>query len=459
MRLPPIKTVPRTDEIPLSFFQEIIYERLVRGGFNNTSYNLFRVLEMSGALDVAALERTLNEIIRRHEILRTTLHDEGGRWVQKVTADRSLRLPVNDLSRVPEESRDARVRELVVEDIRRVFDLTSDLMLRAALFRVGEERHVLALTVHHLAADGWSMRILLREVLEIYKAFSRGRPSPLPELSVQYADYTVWQREWTRGECLEELFAYSGEHLAGAFPVTFPADRSRPEVLTLRGAYQPFALGPELSEALKAFSRRAGGTLFMTLLAGFKMLLYKYTGYEDLAVLTPAANRKRREVEGMIGFLSNYLLLRTKFSGNTAFGEFYGQVRDVTLGAYEQQELPFPIVMRRLNLTLPSVMFSYNAAPPGAAPAAARPMIKPVRAPRLHFSLMDFDANETTNRGTTKRDLTMTLFDAVEEVRGVAEYSTDLYSGATINKILGDYRRLLEKIVEGGEQRLSALVG
>jgi hypothetical protein len=455
MPLPPIKTVPRTDEIPLSYFQEIIYERLVRGGFGNSSYNLFRVLELVGALDIAALERTLNEIIRRHEILRMTLHDEDGRWVQKVAAERSLRLHVNDLSGVPEELREARVRELVAEDVRRVFDLTSDLMLRATLFRLGEARHVLSLTTHHLAADGWAMRILLREVSELYKAFSRGRPSPLPEPPVQYADYTIWQREWTRGEYLEELFDYSRQHLVGAFPVTFPPDRPRPESLTLRGAHQPFAFGPELTEALRAFSRREGGTLFMTLLAGFKLLLYKYTGCDDLAILTPAANRSRREVEGLIGFFSNYLLLRTKFSGDTTLGEFYEQVRDVTLGAYEQQELPLPIVMRRLNITLPSVMFSFHAAPrhrprgDGDAPAARAALLK----------LMDFDPHETTNRGTTKRDLTLMLFEGVDEIRCLAEYSTDLYLSATINRILADYRRLLEKIVDGGEQRLSTLVG
>lgn len=459
MPLPPIKTVPRTGEIPLSYFQEIIYGRLVRGGFDNTSYNLFRVLELGGALDVPALERSLNEIVRRHETLRTTLHTEDGRWVQKVAPERRLRLPVNDLTAVPEEAREARLRELVSEDIQRVFDLSSDLMLRATLFRITEERHALALTMHHLATDGWGMRTLLREVMELYKAFSRGLPSPLPEPTVQYADYTVWQREWTRTECFDELFAYSEKHLTGAFPVTFPSDHPRPEVLTLRGAYEPFAFGTELSEALKAFSRREGGTLFMTLLAGFKLLLYKYTGCGDLAILTPAANRTRKEVEGMIAFFSNYLLLRTRFTGDTTFRDFYTQVREVTLGAYEQQELPFPLVQRKLNITLPSVMFSYHSAPRGATAAPPRPLMKPRRAPQLSFKLMDFDPNETTNRGTTKRDLTMTLFEAADEIRGVAEYSTDLYLSTTINKILDDYRLLLERIVDGGEQRLSNLVG
>jgi len=277
-QVPSLRPVSREEGLPLSFAQERLWflEQLEPG---NTAYNIAAAYRLRGPLDVAALERSLNEIVRCHEVLRTTFATMDGRPVQVIAPEMSLTLPVEDLQELPEAEREAEAQRLLTEEAQRPFDLEKGPLLRAALLRLDEEEHVLLLTMHHIVSDGWSMGVFNRELAVLYEAFSVGKPSPLPELPIQYADFAVWQREWLQGEVLEEQLAYWREHLGGDLSVLeLPTDRPRPAAQSFRGATQSFVLSGDLTESLKALSRREGVTLFMTLLAAFKTLLYRYTG-------------------------------------------------------------------------------------------------------------------------------------------------------------------------------------
>jgi NRPS condensation-like uncharacterized protein len=266
----------------------------------------------------------------------------GGEPVQIIHAAEAVKLPITDLSDLREDEQEAEVQRLRSEEAQRPFDLAAGPLLRLRLLRLAAEQHVLLFTMHHIISDGWSMNVLIGEVSRLYNSFLRGEPSPLRELPIQYVDYAVWQRQWLRGEVLEAQMTYWREQLAGASPMLeLPTDHARPAVQTHRGGAESFRLSAELSERLKRLSQEEGVTLFMLLLAAFQVLLYRYSGQADISVGTPIAGRTRREVEELIGFFVNTLVLRTEVKGEESFLQLVGRVKEVCLGAYGHQEVPF----------------------------------------------------------------------------------------------------------------------
>jgi amino acid adenylation domain-containing protein len=411
-------------------------------------YNSPAAVRLEGRLDAAALGRTLTEVVRRHEALRTTFRSEGGEPVQVVGAPYAVRLEAEDLSGLPEREREGELRRLITEEARRPFDLAAGSLLRARLLRLSEQEHVVSLVMHHVVSDGWSVGVLVREVAALYEAYSEGRESPLAELPVQYADYAAWQREYLRGETLERQLTYWREKLKDAPPVLeLPTDRPRQGVNSGRGAHLRFELGAELSGRLRAASRKEGVTLYMTLLAGWQALLARYSGQEDVSVGTPIAGRTRAEVEGLIGFFVNTLVMRTDLSGDPTFGELVGRVREVTLGAYAHQEVPFERLVEELqperslsHTPLFQVAFSLQHESRGA------------------FELVGLKLAEVeSSNETAKFDLSLSVVERGRNLVGVFEYSTDLFEEATVRGIQQHFQLLLEAAVGDTTRRLSEL--
>ncbi|HLL82843.1 MAG TPA: condensation domain-containing protein, partial [Longimicrobium sp.] len=347
--LPPVVPVERTGPLPLSFAQERLWfiDRMEPG---SAAYNLPVALRLGGGLDEAALERALGEIVRRHEALRTVFTVVDGSPVQVIAPFDGFVVPVEDLSGLGEADREAAVRRRAREEARRAFDLSAGPLFRAVLLRLAPEEHVLLISMHHIVSDGWSMGVLSGELSALYAAYREGRPSRLPELAVQYADYAVWQREQLEGEVLERQLAYWRERLADAPALLeLPTDHPRPLVPAYDGAYESLELPGDLLARLKALGHRETATLYMVLLAASQVLLSRYSGSDDVVVGSPVAGRTRGEVEGLIGFFVNTLVLRTDLSGDPRFRETLGRVREATLGAYEHQELPFERLVAELQ--------------------------------------------------------------------------------------------------------------
>jgi non-ribosomal peptide synthetase component F len=321
-------------------------------------------------------------------------------------------------------------------------------LFRVQLLRLEEAEHMLLVTMHHIVYDGWSYDIFLRELAALYDAFSSGKPSPLPELPIQYADFAHWQREWLQGEVLESQRDYWKQQLNGSLPILqLPTDYPRPPVQTYQGGYQSLELPKNLTQALKDLSQQERGTLFMTLLAAFQTLLYRYTGQEDIIVGTPIAGRNQVEAEGLIGFFVNTLALRTYLSGNPSFQELLGRVREVALGAYAHQDLPFEKLVEELQperdrsrTPLFQVMFVLQNTPTSA-----------LELPGLTVNSLNIDS------GTAKFDLTLFIMETAQGLRASLEYNTDLFNAATITRMLGNFQTLLEGIVANPQQRLSDL--
>ena len=286
----------------------------------NSVYNFPAAVRLKGPLNEVALKQSLDEIVRRHEALRTTFAIVDGRPVQIIAPTLTLALPIVDLQELPETEQEAEVQRLATNEAQRTFDLSHGPLVRATVLRLGENEHVGLLTMHHIVSDGWSTGILIREMAILYEGFCSGKPTCLPKLPIQYADFAHWQRQWLDGGVLESQLTYWKRQLAGAPPfLDLPTDHPRPVVQTFRGAHQSLRLAENLGRELKALSRQEGVTLFMTLLAAFKILLHYYTSQDNVIVGTPIANRNRLETEGLIGFFVNTLVLRTDFSGDPDF--------------------------------------------------------------------------------------------------------------------------------------------
>ncbi|MGH7360617.1 MAG: condensation domain-containing protein, partial [Candidatus Methylomirabilales bacterium] len=347
--LPPIEPLSREGALRLSFAQERLWFLEQLEGPSAT-YNIPVALRLEGPLAVGALERSLKEMVGRHEGLRTTFPTVEGVAVQVIAAEPAVRLPVVDLEGLSAAAQRAEVRRLAAEEAGCPFDLARGPLLRVCLLRLGEEAHGLLLTLHHIISDGWSMEVFIRELSALYRAFSLGAPSPLAGLPIQYADYAEWQRRWLEGEVLAGQLAYWQKQLVGAPALLeLPTDHPRPPVQSFRGATVAFRLESELTQALKGLSQRAGVTLFMTLLGAFVTFLSRYSGQEDVVVGTPIANRNRRETEGLIGFFVNTLVLRVDLAGNPSFEALLGRVRAVALEAYAHQEVPFERVVEAVQ--------------------------------------------------------------------------------------------------------------
>jgi amino acid adenylation domain-containing protein len=442
-----LQRVSRDGRLPLSFAQQRLWF-LDQYEPGSAVYNVAGALRLKGLVDVGALERSVNEIIRRHESLRTTFAMVEGEPVQVICPSLSISVVMVDLTEQPESEREDRAQRLASEEARRPFDLARGPLLRASLIRLSEAEHVLVLTMHHIVSDGWSMGVLYRELSVLYRAFSQGQPSPLTELPIQYGDFAVWQREWLKGEVLQSQLAYWKKQLEGAPGVlNLPMDRGRPAVQSFRGARQSLLLSKELTQGLKGLSRKHGVTLFMTLLAAFQTLLYRYTGQEDIVVGSPIANRNRTEIEGLIGFFVNTLVLRSNFTGNPTFKELLGRVREMALGAYGHQDLPFEKLVEELkperslsHSPLFQVMFVLQNAP-----------LRDRDLSGLALTRMTLD------NSTAKFDLNLSMNEQTSGLKGSLEYNTDLFDDATITRMLEHFHALLEKIVADPEQRVDAL--
>jgi amino acid adenylation domain-containing protein len=411
-------------------------------------YNVPKALRLVGSLDISALQRTLDAIVARHEVLRTTYEAVDGHPMQMIGGDLPAEMAMIDLSSWSAAERDAETARLHKDAIHRPFDLARDVMLRANLLRLGAQEHLLLLAMHHIASDRWSTSILLRELSALYTAFSRGEPSPLPELPIQYADFAVWQREWLQGQVLETQLAYWKAHLEGAPPLLMlPANRPRPAVPSYRGGQVTFSLPKPLTTALKALSDRQGCTLFMTLLAAFKALLHRYTGQDRIVVGTPIANRRRVEVEGLIGFFVNTLVLHTDLGGNPSFRELLARVRQVALGAYAHQDLPFERLVEELQpeRTLShhpvfQAMFNYRSDPESTGTW-----------PGLTVSLLPREND------SQPFDLVLAIADESEGLKGSLSYSSDLFDASTIQQLAGHYHTLLEGAAAHPDQPIATL--
>ncbi|MEG4634877.1 condensation domain-containing protein, partial [Microcoleus sp. AR_TQ3_B6] len=445
--VPPLLPVERCGEMLLSFAQARLWflEQLEPGSW---AYNIPAAVRLTGSLDVAVLEQSLNEIVGRHEALRTTFTMVSGEPIQVIAPVKALSVPLVDLRSLPEAQQEALVKRLATEEAQQPFDLTTGPLLRATLLQLREAEYILLLTMHHIVSDGWSMGVLIRELAALYEAFSTGSPSPLPELPIQYADFAHWQRQWLQGEVLAAQLSYWQQQLTGAPALLkLPTDRPRPAVGTFRGATQFLALPESVSQKLKSLSQRSGVTLFMTLLAAFQTLLYRYTGQEDICIGSPIANRNRSETEDLIGFFVNTLVLRTDLSENPSFQELLGRVREVALGAYAHQDLPFEQLVEALqperslsHHPLFQVMFVLQNAPMPA-----------LELPDLTLSSLEIESS------TAKFDLTLAMEDTEQGLVGSLEYNTDLFDAATISRMLGHFQTLLEGIVENPALHLSDL--
>src|SRR6201991_285531 len=389
----------RTNVTPQSFAQRRLWilDKLQPG---NPAYNIPQPMRFRGKLDVKVFERVLNEIVRRHESLRTRFSATAEAPVQIVAPFSQFTLPLVDVTHLPEDEREQAARKLGNQDAHQPFDLSKAPLWRAQLVRLAEEDHVFLFTIHHIVTDAWSLSVFLKEIVQLYKAFSAGQDSPLPELPIQYADYSIWQSERLQGEVLERQLAYWKKNLAGAPALLeLPTDRVRPPVQSYYGTRTVVHLGKELSEALVEFSRQQGVTLFMTLLAGFKVLLHRYSGQTDIVVGSPVANRNSTDVEKLIGFFVNTVAIRTDLSSNPTFTDFLKQVREVSVAAFSHQDVPFERVVEEL---MPER--NLNHSPLFQTVFALQNIrLAPWALPELEFSSIDLDS------GHSKFDLALTL--------------------------------------------------
>ena len=447
---------------PLSFAQQRLWFLNEFAG-GSSAYNISLALHVQGRLDAAVLARALNEIVRRHEVLRTTFTSTEGLASQVVHPSLELELPLIDFSALSEPERIAEVERMAREEAENPFDLRAGPLVRVKLLYFNEQEHVLLLTMHHITSDAWSVSRFLREMRTHYKAFINGKPSPLPELPIQYADFAVWQREWLQGEVLEEQLAYWRRHLAGAPSLLeLPTDRPRPAVQSFHGTVAAMQVSTANVEALKALSQREGVTLFMTLLAVFKVLLHRYTGQSDIVVGTPVAGRSRAETEQLIGFFVNTLAVRTDLSGDPTFTDVLRRVREVCLGAFARQDLPFEKLVDELqperNLShtpIFQVAFSLQhemgggkvELPTGGSNGAAAQ-----QEGDFTLSLMEVE------NGTAKFDISLFMADtSYGGLSGSIEYNTDLFDALTIQHFISHFLRLLKSVVASPDLPISRL--
>ncbi|MDI3284229.1 non-ribosomal peptide synthetase [Polyangium sp. 15x6] len=441
-----ITLTSRQGPIPASFAQERLWF-LDRWGAG-VAYNVFGALRVIGNLDVRALERALGDIVRRHEVLRTTFTLEGSELRQIIHPDVGIALPVVDIGHIPADARGTEVERMAEVESGKPFELANDSMLRARLLRLAVDEHVLFLHMHHVAADGWSIGVLWRELTALYTAFVHGEEPVLPALPIQYADYAVWQRRRLQGERHSALLGYWTEKLWGAPEfLQLPTDRPRPPVQTHRGAVVSFRIDAELTSELSKLGRRTGATLFMVLLAAFDVLLSRLSGAEDVVVGAPIAGRNHQEIEPLIGFFVNTLVLRANLAGDLTFIELLEQVRRTTEEAFDHQDLPFERLIEELSPArhasrspLVQVMFALQNVPD------VEPSL-----PDLHVSPLDIGIR------TTRTDTTLHVTERAGGLAGYWLYNTDLFDESTIRRWIDHFEKLLTEIAAHPEERIGRL--
>jgi amino acid adenylation domain-containing protein len=425
--------------VPVSFAQQRLWvlDRLVP---DNSFYNIPTALRIKGELDIPAFERAVNEMIRRHESLRTVFKMENEEPVQVIRPEFSLRVEVKDLGSLPAGEKEKGVKRLMAEESGKPFDLEHGPLLRVLLLIEDPNTTLLIYSMHHIISDAWSMELFKRELVTIYEAYLAGKPSPLPEPPVQYADFAVWQREWLQGEALQKQLSYWKNMLGGDLPVLeMPSDRPRPAISSYRGNFQNVVIPEKLTEKLMVLNRRQGCSMFMTLFSAFNVLLYRYSGQEDILVGSPIANRKRPELEEIIGFFINTLVLRTDLSGNPTFLQLMERIRQVSSGAYDNQDLPFEKLVEELQ---PDRYMNHNP--------LFQAMLVLQNVPRQEIRMEDkkFQVGEVPAfSGSVKFDIWVSLTQYDKLIVGTIEYSTDLFEDETISRLWRHYLDLLETIV------------
>ena len=432
---------------PVSFAQQRLWflDQLEPG---SPFYNLPQIISIKGNLNVTALQQTLNEIVSRHEALRTTFSAGPEGPTQVIAKSLTVAIPVDDLTTLAAAEYEHAVATAAREEARRPFDLSTGPLLRARLLVFDSNTYVLFFTMHHIVSDGWSLGVLFRELAVVYEAFIAGKPSPLPPLPIQYADFSVWQRETLQGAALQRQLDYWKAQLSSAPPVLdLPAARTRPSVQRFHGAQEVRLLPQRLTQQLKRVSSEHTVTLFMTLLAAFKVLLWRYTNQADLVVGSPIANRTRAETEDLIGFFANTLVLRTDLSGNPTFAELLSRVKVSALGAYDHQDLPFEKIVEELS----------PERDPGRNPLfqvvfvlqnATRTKLE---LPGLTLERLDIHS------GTAKFDLSLSILELPEGLKTSWEYNTDLFDAWQIERMMDHFEMLLEGVVAGPECHIAQL--
>ena len=450
LRRAEVNSIPRRtihDNLPLSFAQERLWF-LDQFEPNSALYNISSAVRLSGVFHLEALRQALLALVMRHETLRTTFPAVDGTPHQVIAEKPTLQMNVVDLRSRTDTEREDEALRLATDESQRPFDLTQGPLLRTLLVLMGPEEHLLTITMHHIISDGWSRSVLFRELAALYEACSGDPSAALPPLPIQYADFAVWQRQQLQGAQLEHHLTYWKEHLAEAPPLlALSTDRPRPTQQTYRGASQVFTLPSSLIPALKAISQREGATLFMTLLAAFQVLLARYTGQEDIVVGSPIAGRTHIELEGLIGFFANTVVLRTDLSNNPTFRELLHRVRETALSAYTHQEVPYEKLVAELHpqrhlshTPLVQVLFALQNVPPSAFTFAG-----------VRSSSVKLDSK------SAKFDLSLLVWEDKHGLRGEVEYNTDLFEEATIARLVGHYQTLLDGIVANPEQPIATL--
>jgi len=443
----PLVRAGRQDNVPLSYAQERLWilEQIEKLG---SAYHLLATVHLSGCLDPVALDRAFAALIERHQVLRTRFGVVDGEPIQLIDPPAGIGIATDDLSKFPPNEQQEELRRRIGKIKGEPFDLEHGPLFRVSLLKLSETKHVVLMGMHHIISDGGSTGVLTREVGALYKAFAQGKPSPLPPLPVQYADYAIWQREWLQGDVLDRQLNYWRDRLQGApAALDLPTDRPRPAAQSYRGASHSFVLPKDLSAAVAQFSQHEGVTLFMVLLAAFKIVLSRWSGQADIVVGTPTAGRPRRELEGLIGFFLNVLALRTDLSGDPSFQELLGRVKQGALGAYENQDVPFEKLVEVLQPVRDlsrqpvfQVLFALQNVPRESL--------------RLPGLTLRSGGDEQT---TAKFDLSIYLRETAQGLRGVIEYATDLFDAATIERLAGHFGALLERIVVDPAAKLSTL--
>ncbi|MEL6163173.1 MAG: condensation domain-containing protein, partial [Cyanobacteria bacterium J06628_3] len=424
----------KPQNFPLSFAQKRLWF-LDKLQPESSAYNIPAALRLNGSLNIIALQKSLNQIIQRHEVLRssfTVIKDEP---IQQVFPKLQLNLPLIDLQALPTPQQEQQVKQLIKQISTKPFDLSKIPLFRAKLIKLNAEENVLLFTMHHIISDYFSMRLLIREITIIYQFLIKGETPQLPKLTVQYGDYTTWEQEWLKSEKRATQLEYWQKNLANYPPLlNLPTDYSRPPVQRFRGARESFALSPELSNSLKNLSQGQNTTLFMTLLAAFKILLYRYSNQEDILIGSTITNRENRaEISNLIGLFVNNLIFRTNLSGNPSFTNFLQQVREVTLNAYANQDLPYEYLVEQLQ---PERNLSYNP--------LFQVMFILHNTPTQTIDLSGLSLNYLEPEHETSRfDLSLDMYETASGLTGIFEYNTDLFTKSTIERIIGHFQTLL----------------
>ncbi|MBE9054229.1 non-ribosomal peptide synthetase, partial [Nostocales cyanobacterium LEGE 11386] len=442
-----IELVERSHQLPLSFAQQRLWF-LDQLHSDSSIYNIPTAVNLSGSLNIAALKQSFNEIVQRHEALRTSFKTVDGQPIQVITPTLNLSIPIIDLSECSLLEQEKEIRRLAKQEVEQPFDLTQCPLLRVTLVQLHAQEYIVLLTMHHIVSDAWSMGILVEELAALYPAFCTGKPLPLAELPIQYADFAVWQRQWLQKDVLQTQLDYWKQQLGSTSPqLAWPKSSLRADVTSNQGAKQSFAFSQEISEAIHLLSREKGVTLFMTLLAAFQVLLHCFTGTQDIRVGSPIANRNRVEIEKLIGFFVNTLVLRIDLSGNPSFSELLVRSRRVTLEAYAHQDLPFEKLVEELQ---PQRNLNHNPLYQAWFVLQNTPM------PKLELPDLTLTSFEVENN-TVRHDLLLEIWQSPEGLKGTFEYKTDLFDQASIYRLIRYFEIIVRRVLSQPDTTLNEL--